>query len=130
MSKTSKVAEHLTNLIDRSPKTQLEIADEVGFPRANMIAMVKSGVSKLPVARILVMAKSLEADPVEMFRLVMGEYMPELLEVADEVYQREKLSTGEAELIKRLRLHTSGKSFRMTPDVNRAVDELGKLINK
>lgn len=124
----SKVATFVGRHIDASEKTQTEIAAEVGFPRPNMVAMIKTGVTKVPLARIAKLAKALDIDPVELFRMAMAEYMPDLLEVCDEIYGRDKLTTGETELLKRLRLHTKGKNFKVTGAVNDAIDDLAKAM--
>lgn len=124
----SKVAVYLNNRIDASAKTQQEIAEEVGFPKSNVISMLKMGITKLPIARIPAMAKALEVDPVELFRLCMEEYMPDMLKVCDEIYEREKMSAGETELLKRLRLQTKGKSFRLDTAAKELIDELGAQL--
>jgi hypothetical protein len=126
----SKVALFLTNAIDASPKSQSEIAAEAGFPKSNIISMIKMGLTKLPLTRIPALAKSIDVDPAELYRMCMEEYMPDLLKVTDFVYDREKLNRGEADLIKRLRLHTGGKSFRMDTDRYAAIDDFAKSLGR
>ncbi|MBZ9939424.1 XRE family transcriptional regulator [Mesorhizobium sp. BR1-1-16] len=46
----------------RPKKTQAAIATEAGFTNVNMLAMVKSGASKLPVDRVPGLAKALDCD--------------------------------------------------------------------
>lgn len=125
MSKSahSKVAVFLTSAIDASTKTQLEIADEVGFPKSNVISMMKMGVTKLPIPRVPAMAKALDRDPVDLFRLCMEEYMPDMLKVCDEIYQRDQIASGEAEVLKRIRVVTGSKNFRLSADSKSALDE-------
>lgn len=127
-TKPSKVAHYLSSHIDASEKTQYQIATESGFDRPNIISMIKTGITKMPIARVPAMAKSIDCDPVELFRLCMGEYMPEVLAIADDVYAREKLTAGEREVIDRLRIHTSGRNFRTTRAVLEAVDEVAAQI--
>ena len=127
-AKPSKVAEYLTRHIDGSDKSQYQIAQEAGFDRPNIISMFKVGLTKLPIARIAAMAAAIDADANELFRLCMEEYLPEVLVLADEVYAREKLTDGEREVIKRLRIHTSGRNFRATRPVLEAVDDLASVI--
>jgi hypothetical protein len=55
----------------RPRKTQLAIANEVGFVSPNMLAMIKSGASKLPLDRVASLAKALECDPVMLFVLAL-----------------------------------------------------------
>lgn len=44
-------------------KSNQEIADEIGIPRGNVIAMIRSGSMKLPINRVAAMAKAIEVDP-------------------------------------------------------------------
>lgn len=125
----SKVAEFLSEQIDGSGKTQLELANEIGFPRSNVISMVKSGVTKLPIPRIPATAKALDLDPMKLFRMCMEEYQPDILAVTDEVYKHEELSTGEREIIDTVRLHLSGKKpTRLSAKAKELLDDLAKQI--
>jgi hypothetical protein len=90
--------------------------------------MLKQGITKLPITRVPGMAEAIGVDPIELFRLCMEEYMPDMLKVCDEIYGRDKLSAGEAELLKRLRLHTGGKSFRLDNAARALIDELGESL--
>lgn len=47
----------------RSRKSQGEVARQAGFPNPNVISMLKSGASKLPLDRVLPLAEALETDP-------------------------------------------------------------------
>ncbi|WP_311029390.1 helix-turn-helix transcriptional regulator [Mesorhizobium koreense] len=51
----------------RPRKSQLEIATEAGFINANVLSMIKSGTSKLPLDRVPALAKALECDPKRLF---------------------------------------------------------------
>lgn len=55
----------------RPRKTQLAIASEAGFVSPNMLAMIKSGSTKLPLDRVASLAKALECDPVMLFILAL-----------------------------------------------------------
>lgn len=55
----------------RPRKTQLAIANEAGFVSPNMLAMIKSGATKLPLDRVASLAKALECDPVKLFILAL-----------------------------------------------------------
>ncbi|WP_282048357.1 XRE family transcriptional regulator [Sulfitobacter mediterraneus] len=52
-------------------KKQNQIATEAGFRNPNMIAMIKAGASKLPLDRVLSLAKALECDPALLLRLAL-----------------------------------------------------------
>ncbi|UTH48798.1 helix-turn-helix transcriptional regulator [Loktanella salsilacus] len=51
------------------PKSQIEIAGEAGFVNANVLSMIKSGTTKLPLDRVLALANALECDPKRLFLL-------------------------------------------------------------
>ncbi|WP_332307241.1 helix-turn-helix transcriptional regulator [Tritonibacter horizontis] len=52
-------------------KSQAEIAADAGFTNPNVVSMIKSGASKLPLDRVPSMAKALECDPAYLLRLAM-----------------------------------------------------------
>lgn len=52
-------------------KTQAEIAAEAGFANANMLSILKSGKSKIPLDRVPSMAKALETDPAYLMRIAL-----------------------------------------------------------
>lgn len=72
-----KVAQYIDLLIDASPKTLRQIADEVGFPKPNVISMIRTGDTKVPVARAASLAIALGADPRDMLVRVLREQQPE-----------------------------------------------------
>jgi hypothetical protein len=55
----------------RPRKTQSRIATEAGFPQPNMLAMIKTGASKLPLDRVPGLAKALESDPTLLFMMAV-----------------------------------------------------------
>ena len=55
----------------RAKKSQIEIAVEAGFVSQNMVAMLKSGSSKLPLDRVPSLACALECDPAYLLRLTL-----------------------------------------------------------
>lgn len=59
-----------TRVMDLRPKkSQIEIAAEAGFVNQNMLSMLKSGSSKLPLDRVPSLARALEFDPAYPLRL-------------------------------------------------------------
>lgn len=63
------VAQRVLQLKPR--KSQTEIAAEAGFVNPNMISMIKSGASKLPLDRVPSLAKALDCDPAYLMRLAL-----------------------------------------------------------
>lgn len=109
------VAETIDNAIRHSGKTQAEIAAEVGFPKPNVITMIKKGDTKLPIARLGAMARALDLDPVFLLRLTLQEYLPDTWEAVEEILGSPLLLTeNEAKLIRRLRALSGGSDPRLS----------------
>lgn len=75
-----KVAQYIDLLINDSPKTVRQIANEVGFPKPNVVSMIRNGDTKVPVARAAPLAIALGADPRDMLVRVLKEQQPETWE--------------------------------------------------
>lgn len=52
-------------------KSQQDIAYQAGFRNANVLSMIKSGKTKVPLERVPALAKALEVDPADLFRLAL-----------------------------------------------------------
>lgn len=70
------VAEYLAKAMELSGKTQREIAREVGYPKPNIISMMKHGETKVPLEKAPAFARACGVDPVHFVRLVLAEYHP------------------------------------------------------
>ncbi len=57
----------------KARKSQLQIANEAGFPNPNMVSMIKSGTSKLALDRVPSMARAVECDPGYLMRLALDQ---------------------------------------------------------
>lgn len=85
MSKTTKkgdiaVATYLSFQLDSCKKTQREIAHEIGYSNANVITMFKQGLTKIPIPVAPKLAVAVGIDPGHFLKMVINEYMPDLLE--------------------------------------------------
>ena len=80
-----KLAEYINTQIELCGKTQKQIAEESGFPKPNMITMIKKGDSNLPLARIPAFAKSIGVDQFFLFRMTMEEYHPDIWDSISQV---------------------------------------------
>jgi len=112
MPKTITIAEFITERIDVSSKTQLEIAREAGYENPNFITMLKQGKTKLPLNAVGPIAHALDADPVHLLRLALGEYMPETFAAIENVLGTTILTEHERQLIDQFREATKGKNPR------------------
>jgi hypothetical protein len=66
----------------RPKKTQLAVANEVGFVNPNMLSMIKAGRAKLPLDRVSALATALECDAVMLFQLAIEQLCGNTTEVA------------------------------------------------
>ena len=97
--KTQTVAQFLTEVIDKNPKTQRQIALEIGYKKPNIITMFKQGLTRLPLDKIGPLAKSLEIDSSLLFSKVLREYTPETFVALSPILQALELSEEELMLI-------------------------------
>lgn len=102
MTKTT-VAEFLSIQMEASGKLQTEIARDVGFDKPNVITMIKQGKTKLPLAKIGLMAQSLGIDPQFLLGMVMEEYHPEAWDVMSGILNTQPLTSNERLVVEALR---------------------------
>lgn len=86
MPKTTTVAEYLSKAMDLSGKSQREIAREVGYPRPNIMSMMRLGQSKVPIERVPDIAKATGVDPATFMRIALQEYMPVVWETMKDLF--------------------------------------------
>lgn len=55
-------------------KSQADIAAEAGFVNPNMMSMIKSGSTRLPIDRVPALAKALEVDPRRLLQLAIEQW--------------------------------------------------------
>ena len=72
------VAQYLDLAIERTGKTQRELAAEIGYPRPNVISMMKNGDTKIPIDKVPAFARALRIDAGYFLRLALAEYHPEI----------------------------------------------------
>jgi len=74
LSANPTLPEILAFHIAQSGLTQREIARSCGFRRPNIVSMIKTGATRLPLERLGTMARVLEVDPLILFRAWMTTY--------------------------------------------------------
>jgi hypothetical protein len=105
-AKRLSVAEFLRQQLALSPKTQKEIALELGYKpnQPQIISMMKEGVVKLPVNKVAPMAKALGIDPLPLLTIVLNEYMPDAWEIIQEAAAKAgALTDEELEVVQKIR---------------------------
>lgn len=74
------VAEYVTEIVDKAPITQTEIARRLNYARPNIIAMWKSGSTRLPFDKVEPLARLTRTEPRRLMKLVLLEYHHALAE--------------------------------------------------
>lgn len=104
MSKSKQdVAKYFAALLDASPKTQETIARECGIDSANAISMMKTGKTRIPLARIPALAESLGTDAARLFEVALQAYEPELFTVYAKLAPAMLITEDEFKIVRALR---------------------------
>jgi hypothetical protein len=106
------VAQRITELAGR--KTQAEMAAEAGFVNSNMLSMIKSGASKLPLDRVPQLARALESDPAFLLRLAMDQALGTTAAKAVDEIWGSPLTRNEREWIAEIRDASGDTDPRLT----------------
>ena len=77
-SKARALANYIAAQIDASPKTQTEISKEAGFPHSNFLSMIRTGKSKVPIARVPALANALDVPHQDLLQRCLEAYYPEM----------------------------------------------------
>lgn len=118
------VAEYLTQQIGLCGLTQSEIAKAAGFNKPNIITMLKTGATKLPMSKVGPMAAALGVDPLHLFKLVMQEYEPDTWGMIQQnILKQPFVTANEMEIIEVVR-----QSNVVNPKI-RTEDERIALLN-
>lgn len=87
----------------RPRKTQSRIALEAGFAQVNMLANIKGGASKLPLDRVLGLAKALETDPAAVFAMALEQLGGDTTEAAVRKIFKTVITDNELDWLNELR---------------------------
>ena len=91
----------------RSTKSQAEIANETGFINPNMLSIIKSGGTRLPLDRVPALAEALDVDPARL--LLLEQWMGSGPTRAFEAIFKVTVTSNEADWIQEIR-DASGNS--------------------
>lgn len=106
-------------------KTQREIANDLGYDRANIISMFKSGEAKIPLEKLPALARSLGVDLGILIRLGMEQYMTDEMVELNKVFNR-IVTENEMEIVETIREATNNSNPRL--DDSRR-EEIAKLFS-
>lgn len=85
-AQNEKVHDFIRRKLDACSKSQVQIASEVGFRKPNVLSMIKSGRTPIPLSRIAALAHALDVDPKVLFTMCLREYKPGLYRTFQEIY--------------------------------------------
>lgn len=113
----TRVARFIGQRIDElsSRKAQREIAQQAGFKAPNIMFMFKQGLTKVPLDRVLDLARALEVDPRVLFELVLEQVYGEGSNPVTEIFHGVIPSAQEAALIRAMRKHLSEGEIKRLP---------------
>lgn len=114
----SLVAKLISDAIDKSGKSNTQIARETGFPRPNVIAMIRYGDTKLPLERVPGMARALGLDAKYLMRTTLAEYMPWFLPIVEDLFGA-AASRNELEILRTIREATGNADPHIGSDRQR-----------
>lgn len=100
--------EYLSLRMAESGKTNVEIAEALGYPRPNVVAMLKTGAMKLPLNKIGPMARILGVDPVALLERHLTETAPEVWDVLQSVLGNRLISDNQMALVEFVSKHLDG----------------------
>ncbi|WP_088652504.1 helix-turn-helix domain-containing protein [Marinibacterium profundimaris] len=103
MTATSPTARMLASALDASDLTQREVAARAGFNNANVLSMMKTGETNIPLVRIPALASVLELDAQEFLMTAIAEYYPPVHEVLVDILGL-PLTAKELDAVRRLRM--------------------------
>ncbi|MBO9474122.1 hypothetical protein J7413_11290 [Shimia sp. R10_1] len=112
----SPTATMLTQAIDASDMTQKETSDRIGMNNANVISMMKQGITRVPLGRIPALSETLQINAQTFLMTAIEEYHPGTHEVLVDVLGL-PLSDTEMRLLSLLR----------TTEASGIVDAIGPL---
>jgi len=120
MTKQIPVYEYIAQIIAMSGKTQVEIAQEVGFKKPNMLSMIKMGKTKLPLTKAPALADALGIDRKHLVMRCLREYHPDIVEVLEESGMH-TVSDNEWEIVNAIREVSNDTDPGMNEDRHEAL---------
>jgi transcriptional regulator with XRE-family HTH domain len=128
-STTSPTARFLDEAIRNSPLTQAEIAARAGFPKPNVLSMMKLGQTKVPLVRIPGLAQALDVDRTEFLEIALAEYHPEVHQILTEVLGL-PLDRDEEDLLALYRMANIDGNIRFEDPLRAATETLFELARQ
>ncbi|MBO9407844.1 helix-turn-helix transcriptional regulator [Shimia sp. R9_1] len=125
----SPTAEMLAQAIDASEMTQKEIADQIGMKNANVISMMKQGITRIPLSRIPALSETLQINAQTFLMTAIEEYHPTTHEVLADVLGL-PLSETEMRLLDLLRTTEASGFIDVIGPLWRHMERLLELVTE
>lgn len=123
MNTFSPTAMMLATAIEKSKLTQREISDRVGFKHANIISMLKTGETRVPLDRVPSLAQTLGMDERLFLMVAIEEYHPGVHEVLVDVLGL-PLSDAELGILTMFRMASIRENIEIEGPFKQALDGL------
>lgn len=98
----SRVAQEVTRMVNGCEKSQYDISVEMGLQKSNFITMIKQGRTKVPLDKVVPLARACGEDPAKLMLLCIEEYQPALIEALGEAF-RATISEEESAIMRSIR---------------------------
>lgn len=82
--KVPRFVRRIDDLINSSPKSQRQIAAEMGYDKPNLITMFKQGTTRVPAEKVPALASALDVDRAELLVMWFEDYAPDVLAAINE----------------------------------------------
>lgn len=105
----------------RPVKSQAEIAGEAGFTNPNMISMIKSGATRIPLDRVPALAESLDVDPARLLQLAIEQWAGSATARAFDAIFETVVSRNETGWLKEIRDASEGSDPVITTRARSAI---------
>lgn len=122
------VAKYISQQLMMCGKSQIEVANEIGYDNPNVITMFKQGKTKLPIVKVKLLAKSLGVDPVFLLKLVMTEYMADTWDVISDILGGTVITQPEERIL--AVIHQADSGLPVEPVTDEEIAELRNLSAK
>jgi transcriptional regulator with XRE-family HTH domain len=117
------IADYITQQVEiqaKAGKTAREIASEMGYEKANMISMFKTGDVKVPLDKVPALAKALNVDVAFLFRLALQQYWKNENKVIASIFGG-VFTDNEREIIDYIRSSSRNSDPALTADLKRGI---------
>ena len=105
----------------RPVKTQAEIASQAGFTNVNMLSLIKTGSTRLPLDRVPALANALDVDPARLFQLSLEQWVGSAAARTFEIIYGTVVTRNEIGWLEELRAASGGADPAITTRARSAI---------